>query len=184
MPKSPADSHDLDKLSRWRQDLADGTTGVFPTYAVFLVTPEDHHAHDVFREFRSSFGKLGAQFEHLVIFGQHGVSSTVLGLLDQLEHSLESLPMLALFSGPPTSTFHSLSLRKGPNLEPSREDAAELGPGCDALWRALLDRLEDAAAGKAVSLDFESLPGVTKSPLGNGPMEKLIGEVWKRVSSA
>ena len=184
MPKSPADSHDLDKLSRWRQGLADSTTGVFPTYAVFLVTPEDLHAHDVFREFRSSFGKLGAQFEHLVIFGQHGISSTVLGLLDQLGHSLESLPMLALFSGPPTSTFHSLSLRKGPNSDSSRQDPTELGTGCDALWRALLDRLEGAAAGKAVSLDFESLSGVTKYPLGNGSMEKLLGEVWERVSAA
>ena len=64
---------------------------------MFLGRPEDRHAHDVFREFRSSFENLGAPFEHLVIFGQHGVSGTALFLLGKLGHTLESLPMVAPF---------------------------------------------------------------------------------------
>ena len=184
MTNDHANNHDLDKLSRWRNGLAAGTAVIFPAYAVFLVTPEDRYAHDVFREFRSSFEKLEADYEHLVIFGQHGVSSTVLGLLDQLGFSLESLPFLGLFSGPPASTFHSLSLRKGPGSEKSQKGAVEFEPACDDLWRALLKRLSDAAAAKELSLDLESLPGVANSPLDNGSMETLVGEVWERVSSA
>ena len=100
-------------------------------YAVFLVAPEDRYAHDVFRAFRSSFENLGASFEHLVIFGQHGVSSTVLGLLDQVGHSLKSLPMLALFSGPPADEFQFLPLPKGSTHKHSEESAGELIQGSE-----------------------------------------------------
>ena len=184
MSNSHADNHDRDKLSRWCEGLAVGTARVFPAYAVFLVTPEDRYAHDVFREFRSSFENLGAEYEHLVIFGQHGVSTTLLGLLDKLGHSLESLPLLALFSGPPASTFHSLALMRGPNPEKSQEDQIESGPDNDTLWRAVLSHLEDAAGGEALTLDVESLPGVESSLLTSETMEKLVGEVLERVSSA
>ena len=81
MAPSHADSHDLDKLARWSQALDGGQPGQFPVYAAFIVRPEDQSAHDAFREFRSSFQKAGAEFEHLVIFGQHGVSRTALELL-------------------------------------------------------------------------------------------------------
>lgn len=184
MPSSHADNHDRDKLSRWSEDLADGNSGEFPVYAVFLVTLEDRCAHDVFRAFRSSFEKLEAHFEHLVIFGQHGVSSTVLSLLDQLGHSLESLPMVALFSGPLADGFHSLPLAKGTTDAHSEGIAGESGRGSDELWRGLLVRLEGAAGGTDSILDLGSVPGVTSSPLANGPMEKLVREVLQRVSSA
>ena len=153
-------------------------------YAVFLVAPEDRNAHDVFREFRSSFEKLGASFEHLVIFGQHGVSSTVLGLLDRVCHSLESLPMLALFSGPLADGFQFLPLPKGSTHQHSEEIAGESGRCCDDLWRGLLVRLEDAAVGKVSVLDLQSVPGITSSPLATGSMQKLVREVLQRVSSA
>ena len=183
MTNNHADSHDRDKLSRWSEGLAGGDPGEFPAYAVFLVTSEDRYAHDVFREFRSSFEKLEAQFEHLVIFGQHGVSSTVLSLLDELGHSLESLPMLALFSGPLADGFYSLPLTRGTINEHSEGIAGELIPGSDNLWRGLLVRLEDAAGGKVSILDLESVPGVASSPLAKGPMEKLVREVLQRVCS-
>ena len=73
---SHADNHDLDKLARWYRGLSSGESGQFPVYAVFLVTSSDSAAHDIFRRFRSSFEAHGAGFDHLVIFGQHGVSST------------------------------------------------------------------------------------------------------------
>ena len=184
MPSSHADNHDRDKLSRWSVGLGGGNPGQFPVYAVFLVTPEDRYAHDVFRKFRSSFESLEAHFDHLVIYGQHGVSSTVLSLLEQLGRSLKSLPMLVLFSGPLADEFHSLPLTPGCNYERSEALAGELLAGSGELWRGLLARLEDAAAGMPAALDLESVPGITSSPLANGPMEKLVRGVLHRVSSA
>ena len=184
MTNNHADSHDRDKLSRWSEDLANGTSGEFPVYAVFLVTSEDRYAHDVFREFRSSFEKLEARFEHLMIFGQHGVSRTVLSFLDHLGHSLQSLPMVALFSGPLADGFHSLPLTGGTNYEHSEGVAGESGRGSDDLWRGLLVRLEGAAGGNVSILDLESVPGITSSPLAKAPMEKLVREVLRRVSPA
>ena len=177
MPDSHADSHDLDKLSRWSEDLASGNSGEFPVYAVFLVGPEDRYAHDVFRGFRSRFENLGANFEHLMIFGQHGVSTTLLSLLEKLGHSVESLPMLALFPAPLADGFHSLSLTVGHPRKQSGRDS-------DDLWRDLLARLEDAAGGKASALDLDSVPGITSSHLIKGPMEELVKEVLQGVSSA
>ena len=184
MPSSHADSHDRDKLVRWSEGLARDNLGGFPVYAVFFVTPEDRHAHNVFREFRSSFSILEAHFEHLVIFGQHGVSSTELALLDQLGHALKSLPMLALFSRPLAEGFHSLPLTKGTANERSGEIVGELIQGSDDLWRSLLLRLEDATGGKVSVLGLESVPGIASSHLADGPMGKLVREVLRRVSSA
>ena len=184
MTSSHADNHDRDKLSRWSEGLGSGNPGQFPAYVVFLVTPEDRYAHNVFRKFRSSFENLKAQFDHLVIFGQHGVSSTVLSLLDQLGRSPESLPMLALFSGPLADRFHSLPLTAGSTYEQSEALSGELLAGSEELWPGLLARLEDAAAGKPSSLDVESVPGITSSSLTKGPMEKLVRAVLQQVSSA
>ena len=177
MPGSNADSHDLDKLVRWSEELEGGNSGNFPVYAVFLVGPEDGYAHDVFREYRSRFENLGASYQHLMIFGQHGVSTTELSLLEQLGHSLESLPMLALFTAQLTDGFLALSLAGGPSRKTS-------GPGSHENWRGLLGRLEDAAGGKASVLDFESVPGITSFRLIKGPMGKLVKEVLERVSPA
>ena len=151
---------------------------------MFLVKPEDRYAHDVFRVFRSRFEGLGARFEHLVIFGQHGVSGTVLCLLDQMGRSLESLPLVALFSGPLADGFSVLPLAAGPPHEAPEGVCSDSGPGSDDSWGGLLVRLKDAAGGKVsdLDLDLESLPGVTSSPLANGPMQKLVREVWQRVS--
>ena len=79
-----ADSHDADKLQRWRKDLSDSPSGGFPVYAAFLVSEKDKSAHNVFRRFRTSFEEQGAGFGNLVIFGQHGISSAVHLMLDQV----------------------------------------------------------------------------------------------------
>ena len=184
MPGSHADNHDRDKLSRWSKGLGGGNSTRFPVYAVFLVRPEDRYAHDVFREFRSSFQSLGADFQHLVIFGQHGVSSTLLSLLDRLGRSLESLPMLALFSGPSADMFCSLSLTAGDAHGHSETVAGESATESEDLWRGLLVSLGDAAAGEQSSLDLESVPGTVIAPLTNGTMERLVEEVLRRVSLA
>ncbi len=94
-----ADRHDVDKLHRWRQDLLDSPSSPFPVYAVFLVSEADTAAHDIFRRFRSSFEEREAGFGNLVIFGQHGVSTTVHLLLEQLGLASDALPMLVLWDG-------------------------------------------------------------------------------------
>ena len=78
---SHADRHDLDKLARWRDGLSEAEESVFPVLAAFLVTGENREAHDIFRRYRSKFEELAAGFSSLVIFGQHGTSTTMTTML-------------------------------------------------------------------------------------------------------
>lgn len=95
---SRADQHDIDKLGRWHRDLTAPSGNSFPVSAVFLVSDADQTAHDIFRAFRSSFEQRDAGFGNLIIFGQHGVSSTVNGLLSRLRLPQDSIPLLLLFT--------------------------------------------------------------------------------------
>ena len=83
MAESP-DNHDLDKLTRWHEGLISKTDGGFPVCAVFFTSGEDRRAHDIFRVYRTAFEELGAGFHDLVIFGQHGVSSTSVAMVPGL----------------------------------------------------------------------------------------------------
>ena len=127
-----ADGHEPDKLARWHRDLTDGKLNKFPVYCVFLVSPEDRMSHQVFRRFRDSFESRAAGFEHLVIFGQHGISATLRALLAEFGLSQEDVPVLALIS-PETGTVHTLSLAPGASddgaLQASGEGETELSPG-------------------------------------------------------
>ena len=99
MPESHADNHDRDKLDRWRQGLEQDEPGSFPVCAVFLVSENDRNAHDSFRKFRDSFETRNAGFHHVVIFGQHGVSTTVRALLAELGLPPDHLPCLVVAAG-------------------------------------------------------------------------------------
>ena len=156
----------MDKLSGWYRDLSDKTSGRFPVYALFLVSPDARYAHDIFREFRSSFKTRGAEYEHLMIFGQHGISSTVEALLSGLELTGDYLPLLVLFREPSAAEVYSHGLSPAP----------------DDLWRTVLSRLESAADAAQPALDLASVPGVTIRPLCNGPMRNLVGRVLEQVS--
>ena len=182
MNLSHADNHDRDKLVRWHRDLSSGPADGFPAYAVFLVSPEDRAAHDVFRAYRSSFEERGAAYQHLVIFGQHGISSTLRGLLDQFGLTQEALPLLALFSDPPAKTVHSLPLTGGSPPDGTSESSST--PVVDSPsepWRKVLKRLEDAADGEDAGLDLMSLDEVTGRH-ENGPVLELVGRVLREVS--
>ena len=158
------DSHDLDKLARWHQGLCSGGPGRFPVHALFLVSGDDKLAHDVFRTFRSSFEALGASFHHLVIFGQHGTSSTVRELLSVLGLSGTSLPVLVLFS---TSSSTEVCLHSLP-----------LGTGSDdSGWEDVLRRVEEAAGDDRELSDLNSMPGVACRQLNDGPLVDIIGNV-------
>ncbi len=169
MTRSHADQHDLDKLSGWYRDLSAGPSGRFPVYALFLVTPEASYAHDIFREFRSSFKARNAGFEHVMIFGQHGVSSTVEGFLSRLEFARDRLPLLVLFRGPSAGEVYPQG------LPPDSPDSNEA-------WRAALSEVERAADEGWSDLNPASLSRAAPTPLRDGSMRDLAGLVLGRVS--
>lgn len=185
MTNSHADKHDLDKLARWYRDLSlnppnaplsfqrkEGAREDFPVYAVFLVSEADRPAHGIFREFRARFEEWSAGFEHLVIFGQHGLSSTVHGLLNGFGLSLEAVPALVLFSSPLDSQAYASPLAAaGPGgsiggvLQPSTEEEP---------WKHTLKLIEAALGRGRNSLDLASLPGSTRLNLEGGPVMELV----------
>lgn len=173
-PGSHADSHDLDKLERWSRELASAERPGFPVYAVFLVGPEDRIAHDVFREFRSRFGDMGAGFQHLVIFGQHGVSTTVLGLMDQLRLPSDSLPMLALFHGPSAVSVHTLALAGGDSGKDAASPATPAERQRTEPWRAVLDWLPTGVGEGGQTLEQASIPGLESRTLESQSLEALV----------
>ena len=174
MSQSHADSHDLDKLSRWHNNRIAETPGEFPVYAVFLVSGEDRDAHDVFRAFRDSFEGRGGGFQHLVIFGQHGISGTVRSLLPQFGLSEVSLPSLAMFTQRDAESVHVLRLVRG-DSDPSKSE--EKQP-----WRKVLDRVEETAGSQWDGLDLSSIQGMAEKEIGKGPMVELIGRLVSELS--
>ncbi|PKB73178.1 MAG: hypothetical protein BZY75_03170 [SAR202 cluster bacterium Io17-Chloro-G7] len=164
MVSSHADSHDLDKLNRWRQGLAEAGPSRFPVYAVFLVGLEDRGAHDVFREFRSSFEERDVPYENLVIFGQHGVSKTLQGLSTAFGTSQTDIPLLALFSNPNTREFHTLPLVEG--------NFSETGGG--NLWRDVLSHIESASDAGVKTMGLESMTEITTRSLNEISLEAVL----------
>jgi hypothetical protein len=137
-------------------------------YAVFLVSAEDRTAHDIFRQFRTSFEDRAAGFEHLVIFGQHGVSSTVRGLVSQLNLQLEATPTLALFADPAAPTVYSCPISAGS------------GAG-DRSWRRVLAQVDAAADQGSGLLEPSSLPGFTAHLLDGGTILQAVGRLLDRL---
>ena len=182
MAQSHADSHDLDKLVRWSRALDSGQPAQFPVYAAFLVRPEDRCAHDAFRDFRSSFQNAGAEFQHLVIFGQHGVSRTALELLDLFGLSEESIPLLTLFSGPAAKGFYWTHLTKGGPAEAPAGASRRVDSGSDDTCRILLSRIENGAGDAGSGLHLESVPGLAGVSLGNSSMKDAVAEALRRAS--
>ena len=129
-------------------------------HAIFLVSAEDKAAHDVFRQFRSSFETRGARFDHLVIFGQHGVSSTVKGLLPGFGLHTGSIPALVLFPERSAATGYVLPLPRG------RE-------GDDSRWLDLLVRVEEVA-DNGEDLDSASFAGLSAHQLDKGSLIALV----------
>ncbi len=175
---SHADNHDRDKLTRWRGDLTSGDASTFPVYAVFLVTPEDRPAHDIFRAYRGSFEERGAGFQHLIIFGQHGVSTTVKGLLAELGLGLDSLPLLGLFPGPPSDAIHTIGLRQGDYRPGESGDSKAL----DGPWMDVLGFLQETADGGGEAIDLNRAADLKPLSLGTGVMGEIVERVLGSVS--
>ncbi len=168
MTESHPDSHDADKLARWQQDLLASTGGRFPVHAVFLVSADDPAAHDIFRQYRSSFESLDAGFQHLVIFGQHGVSRAELSLLGEFGLSETDIPTLVLVVPSEGNTVYSLSLPAG--------NAADPAPGQSPQpWQEALATVERASAELAKGIDLSAVPSVKSGKTVDGPLTTLVG---------
>ena len=175
MTVTRADTHDLDKLDRWRNSLEEAGAATFPAIAIFVVAAEHTLSHDIFREFRTSFETHGAEFHHLVIFGQHGVSTTVTGFLRQTGLDLDSLPCLALATDPQAMQAHLLPLPAGARPDPSAAlDQQQL---TEEPWRAVLNKLESAADAGSTSVDYSGIPGGRTVDLGGGDLMSLVASL-------
>ena len=167
-PMSHADRHDLDKLARWKAGLDASGDSCFPACAIFLVTGEDRASHAIFRRYRSAFEELGGGFHHLVIFGQHGVSTTQQAFLDQVGLGRDGVPLLVIAPmAEGSSAVYCLELQKG---DPTGE------PDDSQNWGAALRAVETAAAG-GVALSFEGVGGARRASLSDGSLSATVDKV-------
>ena len=148
------DKHDHDKLLRWRDDLrgASIVDGDFPAMALFLVKPQATGSHEIFRRFRTEFEQRDASFAHLVIFGMHGVSTTVRSLLDQTGLTESDLPVMMLAPAAEPASVVAVQLPSGESLEGGDDPN---GDGtCDYLapWQDVLDRIRITRRGRPLRL--------------------------------
>ena len=171
---SHADRHDLDKLARWKSGL-DGATGddvsAFPVCAIFLVGPEHRQSHDIFRRYRSVFEELGGGFHHLVIFGQHGVSTTQVAFLEEVGMEQGNIPVLAIApvaeASEGTKAVYCLELPKG-------EREGELDDSQD--WGAALEAVRAAATGNSVPA-WDGVAGIVAGTLRRGTLAVTVGSL-------
>ena len=173
------DQHDHEKLLRWRDDLAaapiepDG----FPAMALFLVKPQATGAHEIFRRYRTEFEKRDASFAHLVVFGMHGVSATVRGLLDQARLSEDDLPVMMLAPAAEPCAVISVRLPAGESIEGA--DDPNGGGTCDylAAWQDVLDRISITRPGRPLRLmgvQGQRLNGVDLRELAGAALEAAV----------
>lgn len=171
---SHADRHDLDKLARWKAGLeaaaGDGRAAAFPVCAIFLVSPDDRASHDVFRRYRSAFEELGGGFHHLVIFGQHGVSTTQVAFLAEVEREQSNIPLLviAAMSKDAAGSVHCIELPKGQ----SDGEPDDCQP-----WGAALERIRAAASGQS-PLSLDGMDGVGGGAFRRGTLAEAVSGVF------
>ena len=175
---SHADRHDLDKLARWKEGLdsaADSESAAFPVCAIFLVSPEDRASHDIFRRYRSAFEELGGGFHHLVIFGQHGVSTTQVAFLAEVGMQQQSVPLLALAPmsdvSEDTGSVYCLELPKG-DRDGNLDDSQTWGT---ALERVRVAVLEDSR------LSLEGMEGVKCGTFHGGSLSGTVDGVLREL---
>ena len=172
---SHADRHDLDKLSRWKAGLdADNGASAFPACAIFLVSPDDRASHDIFRRYRSAFEKLGGGFHHLVIFGQHGISTTQVAFLAEFGREQGSVPLLVVAPiSAGADSAHCIELPKGDRNGELDETQA---------WGAVLERI-CASRSEGAPLVLDGVAGVATSAFRRGALVETVAGVFVELSS-
>ena len=133
-----------------------------------MVTGEDRASHDIFRRYRSAFEELGGGFHHLVIFGQHGVSTTQTAFLGQLGLDPQNVPVVAIASmagGP--GTVYTIELPKGDRDGDLDQSQA---------WAAAI-RAVEAASSKKKELSLGNVDGLEALKLRSGSLAATVNEV-------
>lgn len=177
MAETP-DSHDLDKLTRWHIGLESASGAGFPVCGLFLASGDDNRAHDIFRIYRTAFEELGAGFHDLVIFGQHGMSSTCAALMPGLGLSNLRTPSLVLISGGESLVLHTTSLPAGKLLVGQSEEDSNETP-----WRSALEMIRQAVK-KSWYLSLDDVEGLERIEFSSGTLGGAVGRVKKQVESA
>ena len=170
------DEHDHDKLMRWQTDLQAAPIDPegFPAMALFLVKPQATGSHDIFRRYRTEFEKRDASFAHLVVFGMHGISATVRGLLDQAGLSEDDLPVMMLAPATDPCAVTAVRLPAGESIEGA--DDPNGGGTCDylAAWQDVLDRISITRSGRPLRLmgvQGQKVDGVDLRELASATLE-------------
>ena len=175
MAETP-DSHDLDKLIRWHEGLMSVSGQGFPVCALFLASGEDNRAHDIFRVYRTAFEELRADFHDLVIFGQHGMSTTCAALMPGLGFSSLQNPALVLIISRETGlVFHTAGLPGGALAEGEIEEDNSGIP-----WRNALEVIEKAVGGET-KLSLDGVNGLDRKDRSQWNLAATVGEVKLRV---
>ena len=169
------DSHDFGKLTRWHEGLVSESGSSFPACALFLASGEDNRAHDIFRVYRSAFEELGAGFHDLVIFGQHGTSTTCAALIPGLGLSGLQVPSLILISHNDGLVLHTTGLPGGSLASGHTEEDGERVPWRRALEAIRLSVQEDSR------LELDSVGGLERQEFSAETLADIIGEVKQRV---
>ena len=169
------DSHDLGKLTRWHEGLNSETGQGFPVCALFLASGEDTRAHDIFRVYRSAFETLGAGFHDLVIFGQHGMSTTCAALIPGLGLSGLATPSIVLVSDTDGLVFHSTSLPAGSLGQGQTEK-----DGAGVPWREALSVIEQSVKD-SVAASLESVEGFEQTDVSGETLAEAVGRVKLKV---
>jgi len=170
------DEHDHDKLARWRNELNDAGIAkeAFPAAALFLVKPNATGAHEIFRKYRAVFAERDAPFVNLVVFGMHGVSAAVRGLLEQAGLTEADLPVLLMAATAELENCIALTLPAGASLEVGGDPNGD--GACDyvAPWQDALDRICITADGRQLRLmdvQGRNLPGVNIARLAEAALD-------------
>ena len=172
------DIHDLGKLVKWHDGLASATGSEFPACALFLASGEDVRAHNIFRVFRTAFEELDAGFHDLVIFGQHGMSSTCAALISGFGLSDVQTPSLVLISNDNGIVLHTTSLPSGALPDGEAED--DRG---DIPWRAALAAITATAKEKSV-LALDYIDGLARFDFSDGTLVETIEKMKMQVEEA
>ncbi len=180
--ESHADGHDRDKLERWRLGLEQDEPGAFPICAIFLVSEIDQRAHDSFRKFRDSFESRKAGFHHVVIFGQHGVSTTVRALLADLSLPPEHLPCLVMAAGSEAKEAVAFTLPAGNEPAPSNPSEAPTPEALLLQVESLIDsnKERDGKAALGDLGDLGDLDGGITRDLGGITLVQVAASLQTR----
>jgi hypothetical protein len=143
---------------------------------LFLASGEDNRAHDIFRVYRTAFEELGAGFHDLVIFGQHGMSTTCSALIPGLGlPGLQTPALVLISSGESGLVFHTAGLPAGALAEGESEE-----DDCEIPWRRALESIKQAVAGET-ELSLDGVNGLNRTDRSQRALAVIVGEVKLRV---